>query len=600
MNATITLKEYLDKGKVFAIPDYQRGYVWGKTKTGSSKDSVTYIMESLIKGFCENRDVFIQGVTVSESDEEIVLIDGQQRTTFFYLLLKTLGYDKPFRIKYKIRKESDDFLSGIKGDFLLDEGNYKEDAGEEFQDIYFFKKSLRIIKRRLSENDIDKDAFQSYVLEKVKFLYIDIPEDKATKVFSMMNGNKAEMKAEELIKAELLRLASLNDSSFELQSDKEKYAIEWDHNMLRSRYAREWDKWLQWWNKPDVKKFYRVESVMGLLVSTYMYLHSDNGSSFSFENFKERFLKKGNPAEAKTTFDGLRRLQKRFEDAFNTPIVYNKIGAIIRIINDRNEFIKWYFADKKRSKDELDRYYKLAFIDLTHNEIMGEFKGDSENKADFKNKFGEEFWQKYNELDGNSLYLDSPTTAFRLLLRLNIDEDNLQEEGKGRKFDFAIWDRNDSRGKSLEHIYPKSKVYHKEENDGKVKYINGNGEELISVPEGYIDRESCRWKNGKGQEIVAGEHSIGNLVLLYKDDNSSFNNSDFEEKKGLFFKRYSDDNKKIKSMFKSRHLLHTIYKFAGSKWDGEEIAKNKYQTLCDFKSYYQEFMNAENQNEYAE
>lgn len=30
MNATITLRDYIKKGKVFSIPNYQRGYVWGK------------------------------------------------------------------------------------------------------------------------------------------------------------------------------------------------------------------------------------------------------------------------------------------------------------------------------------------------------------------------------------------------------------------------------------------------------------------------------------------------------------------------------------------------------------------------------------------
>ena len=44
-------------------------------------------------------------------------------------------------------------------------------------------------------------------------------------------------------------------------------------------------------------------------------------------------------------------------------------------------------------------------------------------------------------------------------------------------------------------------------------------------------------------------------------------------------------NKK-KQIFKSRHLLHTIYKFAQSQWTGEQIAKNKYQTLQEFKKYY--------------
>ena len=31
MNSIITLNDYLNKGKEFFIPDYQRGYVWGKS-----------------------------------------------------------------------------------------------------------------------------------------------------------------------------------------------------------------------------------------------------------------------------------------------------------------------------------------------------------------------------------------------------------------------------------------------------------------------------------------------------------------------------------------------------------------------------------------
>jgi uncharacterized protein with ParB-like and HNH nuclease domain len=101
MNAIITLNEYLKKGKTFVIPNYQRGYIWGKQKRGEDKDSVTYFLEdSIIPGLKQNTEIFIQGVTVCEKANEIILIDGQQRTTFFYLLLKYLGFTEPFTIKY--------------------------------------------------------------------------------------------------------------------------------------------------------------------------------------------------------------------------------------------------------------------------------------------------------------------------------------------------------------------------------------------------------------------------------------------------------------------------------------------------------------------
>ena len=51
MNATITLKEYLEKGKTFVVPNYQRGYVWGKKNEGKSDDAVTHMIKSLLKGY---------------------------------------------------------------------------------------------------------------------------------------------------------------------------------------------------------------------------------------------------------------------------------------------------------------------------------------------------------------------------------------------------------------------------------------------------------------------------------------------------------------------------------------------------------------------
>lgn len=565
MNATITLEEYLDKKKVFVVPNYQRGYVWGKNNDGKPEDAVTHMIKSLLKGYTGGTSVFIQGVTVSEQEKSIILIDGQQRTTFFYLLLKLLGSSKQFQIQYDIRKESNDFLSRC--DILQN----IDEADEEYQDIYFFKKTLRVLSEQLPE-DIDKDKFIEYILKNVKFLYIDIAVDKATTVFSMMNGNKAEMKAEELIKAELLRLASLNTSVSALE--KEQYAIEWDNNMLRSRYAREWDKWLQWWDRKDVKDFFKVDSVMGLLVSTYQMLKPHK--KLTFESFRQSFLENQVPIEAKTTFDQLRRVQKRFEDAFNNPIVYNRVGAILRVINDRESFIKWYFLDSKPSDDLLERYYKLAFLGMTHLEIT------EKSEEEYSEKFDKKYRELESILSSDSLYTDNPDETFRLLLRLNIDEDCRQGQEKGRKFDFTIWDAY-TRGRSLEHIYPKSKVYHIETlPDGTEVLKNGSGDDLPSsvlTDPRYIDRESCRY-NG----IIASEHSIGNLVLLYRDENSAFNDKPFEQKKQLFFNAPELNNRK--DVFKSRHLLHTIYKFASSTWTGVDIAKNKEQTLKDFRKYY--------------
>ena len=86
-----------------------------------------------------------------------------------------------------------------------------------------------------------------------------------------------------------------------------------------------------------------------------------------------------------------------------------------------------------------------------------------------------------------------------------------------------------------------------------------------------------------GIKHTATEHSIGNLVLLYKDDNSKFSDADFQTKKNIFF-----ETENVQT-FKSRHLIHTISVFAHSNWDGELIARNKKAIIDAFNDYYKKY-----------
>jgi hypothetical protein len=72
------------------------------------------------------------------------------------------------------------------------------------------------------------------------------------------------------------------------------------------------------------------------------------------------------------------------------------------------------------------------------------------------------------------------------------------------------------------------------------------------------------------------------LVLLYGPENSKFGNRSFEEKKKIYF---NYDLKTVKTM-KSLSLLHTISIFSNSKWEVEEIQKNKANIIERAKEYY--------------
>lgn len=60
MDATITLHKYLNKQKIFIIPDYQRGYIWGKKKANAKDtDSVTYILNTILSKYQSNTPIFL-------------------------------------------------------------------------------------------------------------------------------------------------------------------------------------------------------------------------------------------------------------------------------------------------------------------------------------------------------------------------------------------------------------------------------------------------------------------------------------------------------------------------------------------------------------
>lgn len=566
MNNTLTLSEYVNlvkEGGAFIIPSYQRGYVWGQEKPGLKKNSVLNIIDTLIDGFTDKKDVFLQGITVCEKGADIILVDGQQRTTFFYLFLKYLEYNEYLRMVYAVRKESDNFLKELDIEEIL---KLQLDEEEQFQDIYFFKKTLLTIHDKL--NGYKKVEFLNYALEHVKFLYIPIPEEKATVIFSMMNGNKAQMKDQELVKSELLRTASLQD--------KNGLITEGENTIIRSRLAREWDSWLYWWNDKERQTYFHIESQLGWLLPLM-----NNSEKLTFDDFKKKNLEKATVRSAKTVFKKMRLFQKSIEDAYNDPITYNYIGAILNYRNDaerRFTFLRWFFdmamtQGKDIAKEQLAKYFDWALLDINHADItsnrtdvlqtaMGDFLAGLEDDLLYQNK-------KHYEIGS------------RWLLRRNIQEDCLQESGKGRKFDFEIW-----RKRSLEHIYPKSKVKHEKEG----VYLNHADEKIedSAIKLYTLDRKDIKYTDPETEEsFFATEHSIGNLVLLYRDDNSAFNADDFESKKRKFFENVGV------SMFKSRHLIHTISIFSSSKWEGEDIARNKQKEINKFNEQFNIYLNNE-------
>lgn len=608
------LSSYIyDEHPLFVIPNYQRGYKWS-VKPKDKDSSLEHLLHNLVDEFRvnPNNDYFLQGVTVTEKmvngRKNVILIDGQQRTTSIYLILWYLSNSNlqdtvehnSFDLSYDVRECSQLILSELKSispdsvETLKEdlcsahslESYYETIKKDNNQDAYYFIQATHQIHSILK--DVEKLDFQKFLLNKVSLLYIVVSEDKAVKTFTMMNGNKATMYQEELIKAEMLHAVSSKQTTLTQYMSPEKqlmqiWAQSWEGNSLRSKYAREWDKWLYWWNRKDVKDYFNTSKPMGLLLEFYA-LRKKSLKILDYKEFKQLLGSSTAEYQAKQIFKDLRDLQKSFEDLYSTPQIYNYLKMSLLCNTGREDMmdILLFFISNKHNITILKDYANWRLVGATHREFchpetLKEEEKTKETKAE----------NVLESLSKNRVYGESDDLAFKQLLRLNVEEYNKLQGGRGQIFDFSIW-----KNKSLEHIYPKSRVYHialdKDKNplfeDGQQIYKRGDGS-TISERElkRLIDEKPGTMLDRQSFNSDGSEHCIGNLVLLYGRDNSKFGAKSFEEKKELYF---NPDAEKEGLSFKSRSLLHSMYAFAKSTWGVSEIQQQKENFIEDFKKTY--------------
>ncbi|RLD62779.1 MAG: hypothetical protein DRJ01_05430 [Bacteroidetes bacterium] len=563
-NNFVSVKEYFEKG-TFVVPYYQRGFKWSLLKIDGEHTHLEQLLSDLIKAFIDNPDTeyHLQGITVKNKSNKIELVDGQQRTTSLFLIL--LYAYSAYKEKEKIFEKDEFFKKYLKLDYAIrrevniwiysKKNSKKWKLGENIQDIAAFNEAWSQINKKLKDK---KEAFFKYILNNVKLICIAL-NTEPTKVFSMMNKDKATMKKIELVKSHLLSEASRQ--AFTDLDTKENDANEWQINHLRSHFAREWDSWLKWWNDKENQKLFNnsipeIDDEPEISRLLNLYCPIKKNKELKIQNLFAKYCEliddkdqeNGNSTiEAVETFEGLRLLQNIIEEWYDDPLIYNYIGMLCRSsIEKKFEVIKILIEKYKSDKNN----FKNKLKEVANWSLVGEVKLEDLTSV-FKNPnaiIKERADECLQNLSEKYAYFNSSTNVNKQLLRMNIEIDNNLK----RKFDFSVYDN-----KSLEHIHAKSK-------EEELTFENKDEFEIGELK-----------KNG-----IFSVHCIGNLVLLDKNDNSAFGPKCFNKKKQKYFE--IKDNKNRKSL----KLLHTLSKFSKNKWTEVEIKFNYYETLINFCGIY--------------
>ena len=526
------ISELLDKE--FFIPSYQRGYRWESKQV---EDLLEDILEFANKKKVEKEFYCLQPVVVKrDEDGKYRVIDGQQRLTSIYIILKYFEnlleedyfIEDIYNISYETRSDSKFFLESIKS---------VKDYNRENIDFYYMSNSYLVIKewfkKNIKKKKITKRKFLEVLIDldiktetienqdkkvdyanNIRVIWYEIKDENEIDVFTRLNSGKIPLTPAELIKALFL---------LEKKEENEKLllASQWDE----IEYKLQEPNFFAFINGDEYKKATKIEFIFDLIA-------------------KKREVK----------IDNLRK-----DDELRTFYIFNEL--ISNSDNDLWDEVKTYFRVFEELYNDNKYYHLVGFLvnsGIKIQDIVDDFQKNRKDKFLEKLKytisneisFGN---KQFKELNYNEDYKEVSNILFLFNVLATL-------ESNYSKYPF---DRHKSEKWSLEHIHAQnSKDMEEDDKKNLLKsqkdYIKDNKvkEEIENIDN--ID-EALRQISSHFGELNL--HTIDNLALLTRDDNSAINNSIFPDKrkkikkldregsfiplgtKNIFLKYYSDDVK---------------------------------------------------------
>jgi len=330
----ITLKTIYDLlGEKFYVPYYQRGYRWADSQVKQLLDDV---WEFANKDKDEKEFYCLQPIVVrKKKDESWELIDGQQRLTTIYLILKfienkllkgdTLKSDYGrdiFEIEYEVREHSKEFLENI-----MVENTNSVDAYQNI-DFYFIDKAFRNIvcyfdpPKKFNRSDLDD--FLKVLLNRVKIIWYEVGENAdAVEIFTRLNIGKIPLTNAELIRALFLHKIIENG---QVPTPKQlQIASEWDEieNTLQK------DEFWYFIFNPSKKSLFqrkydtRIEYIFDLMKER----PKDEEDYYTFYEFYKELQEK----DIETLWKEIKRYFYTFKEWYEDNEFYHLIGYLIAV-----------------------------------------------------------------------------------------------------------------------------------------------------------------------------------------------------------------------------------------------------------------------------
>ena len=520
----------------FVVESYQRGYRWSK-----------YEIEHLLEDIDEippGQNYCLQPVVVKNVGGRYELIDGQQRLTTLYLIMKKLTMKPDYSIEYVTREGSKELLDNIeKIDPKARSSNIDElnidpkasssniDDGPKNLDELFIKKAYTTIcdwfraKQSLVPLFIEK--LQKYVT--IIWYEVDSDEDSIG-IFTRLNIGKINLTNAELVKALFLSRGKKKEDGtyagnpYGIDPKRQtEIALGWD---AMEKGLHDSKFWAFITNEQEDKYPVRMELLFDIMENK----PADETNYFTFNKFCERF-KKTNEDKSKT-WKTIVRAYQQLQEWYNDFDLYHQIGYLV--------------ATKHSIKELMD-----TAMSTEHPINKSAFRRDIVDKIRESVKFSDE------EIDYADLNYEQHQGHLRTLLLLFNVETIRQKGDENNRFPFERYKKG---AWSLEHINAQNPENLKTNKQWK-EWLERHRDSLHNLPEtneitdviikideviSYIDDANYRGSIRDEFMTVAPDvirllspdnddktqmHTLSNMALLTIGENAALSNSAFDVKR---------------------------------------------------------------------
>ena len=570
----------------FNIPEYQRGYRWEKKQVEDLLNDLKYFIE---KKSDKKEFYCLQPIVVYKTDENSYdVIDGQQRLTTLYLILKALektidencdtqtiykiGYSK-----YKNDPPENDYLNsnGFVDDnedqYLTADNFFIRQAYVEICRWFDNNKRCRVTFAQMLMNSDNNSTLPDNEKKDLRVIWYETTsgskdsydhiqlEKDSIEIFNRLNYGKIKLTDTELIKALILQSDCYNGDKYaSMEQWTSKVAADWD-NMEKKLHNP------FFWSMLNAVEDINNPSHIGFILSFVATdIYEENAADENFKNIKidghfdyvviDRWLsKKGSSREelVKDLWNRVMDVFSLFESWYEDLEIYHRIGLLILLFersknrdNKVNSLIRSLYDQKSLSKS--------AFIEVLREKIKSIVKITSKDKDG-----------NINTLETIN-YLDNSDEIIKILELVNVI-DHLRKPNDESRFPFHLFKKYNVT--SLEHIHPQN---------------------IVDMP----FKEACSWLKRKEYELKGLESlddknivqnaldAAGKLkaVLVFLDEDI-----ENKEQREANKKANQEAAKKYETLSEIKDLIKTVdYVFdelAGMK--GTEMHSIKNMALVD-------------------